>query len=114
MVYSLNYGYWLTFLLALPTAGFFVRLFIIQHDCGHGAFFSSRAANNTLGFLLGVVTLTPYTYWRKTHAIHKLQQCFNDTPPLQNVTRLTLWRSLRCASLKVWDEGQQKLVGFQR
>jgi omega-6 fatty acid desaturase (delta-12 desaturase) len=287
MIYSLNYGYWVTLLFAVPTAGFLVRLFIIQHDCGHGAFFPSRTANNTLGFLLGVVTLTPYTYWRKTHAIHhatagnldrrgwgdittltvkeylalpkhrqlayrlyrhpglmflvgpafqfivkhrfpwdlpsrqkrawrsvhltnlilvllvslfsltiglprlllvqlpvtliasvigvwlfyiqhqfeptywqhhnhwqfhraglqgssyydlpavlrwftaniglhhihhlnsqipsyKLQQCFNDTPPLQNVTRLTLWRSLRCASLKLWDEGQQKLVGFQR
>ena len=70
MVYSLSYGYWLTLLLSIPTAGFLLRLFIIQHDCGHGVFFPCRAANNTLGFFLGLLTLTPYTYWRKTHAIH--------------------------------------------
>jgi len=70
MVESLSLSYWLTLLLALPTAGLQVRLFIIQHDCGHGAFFRSARANNTVGFLLGVVTLTPYHYWRRTHAIH--------------------------------------------
>jgi omega-6 fatty acid desaturase (delta-12 desaturase) len=286
MVYSLNYAYGVTLLVALPTASFLIRLFIIQHDCGHGAFFPSRAANNALGFMLGILTLTPYAYWRKTHAVHhassgnldrrgcgdittltireynalpplrqrayrlyrhpllmfligpafqfivkhrfpwdlpthhnrewrsihltnlvlvllvgllgatigfqrfllvqgpitlvasamgvwlfyiqhqfehtywqhrsqwdfsmaglrgssyydlpvplrwltaniglhhihhlhsqipnyKLQQCFNDIPALQQVSRLTLWQSFRCASLKLWDEDQQKLVGFQ-
>ena len=34
--------YWLTLLLAVPTAGLLVRLFIIQHDCGHGSFFALR------------------------------------------------------------------------
>ncbi len=70
MLKSLAYGYGLTLLLAIPTAGLLVRLFIIQHDCGHGSFFKSQAANNTLGFILGVLTLTPYAYWRRTHAIH--------------------------------------------
>ena len=37
-----NYGWVL--LLALPVAGLYVRLFILQHDCGHGSFFSSPAA----------------------------------------------------------------------
>ena len=67
---SLGYGYWLTLLLALPAAGFLVRIFIIQHDCGHGSFFNSRKANDTLGSVCGVLTLTPYFYWRKSHAIH--------------------------------------------
>ena len=70
MVQSLSVSYWLTLLLALPTAGLQVRLFIIQHDCGHGSFFHSAKVNNAVGFLLGVVTLTPYHYWRRTHAIH--------------------------------------------
>jgi omega-6 fatty acid desaturase (delta-12 desaturase) len=70
MVQSLSVSYWLTLLLALPAAGLQVRLFIIQHDCGHGSFFRSAKANNAVGFLLGVVTLTPYHYWRRTHAIH--------------------------------------------
>lgn len=61
---------WFSALLSLPTAGLIVRLFLIQHDCGHGAFFPTRAANDWCGRLLGVITLTPYDYWRGTHAIH--------------------------------------------
>ena len=62
--------YWLTLLLAVPAAGFLVRLFIIQHDCGHGSFFKTRAANDTLGRALSVLTLTPYGSWSQGHAIH--------------------------------------------
>jgi omega-6 fatty acid desaturase (delta-12 desaturase) len=61
---------WLCFLIAIPTAAFLVRLFMIQHDCGHGAFFSHRRANDWTGRLIGVITLTPYDYWRRTHAMH--------------------------------------------
>jgi len=67
---SLDYGYWLTLLLAVPAAGLMVRLFIIQHDCGHGSFFKSRRANDIVGRVIGVVTLTPYDYWRRAHASH--------------------------------------------
>ena len=63
-----NYG--LVLLLALPVAGLYVRLFILQHDCGHGSLFSSRGLNDAVGRVLGVVTLMPYSYWRRTHAIH--------------------------------------------
>jgi len=65
-----DWNYFWILLLALPTAGLYVRLFIIQHDCGHGSFFASARANNTLGAILGVITLFPYSYWRKTHAVH--------------------------------------------
>jgi omega-6 fatty acid desaturase (delta-12 desaturase) len=47
-----------------------VRLFIIQHDCGHGSFFRSQRLANLVGAALGVLTLTPYQYWRRTHAMH--------------------------------------------
>ncbi|MGB9650057.1 MAG: fatty acid desaturase [Stellaceae bacterium] len=60
----------LTLPLAVPTALLLVRLFAIQHDCGHGSFFASRRANDLLGRALGVLTLTPYAFWRKSHAIH--------------------------------------------
>lgn len=62
--------YWLTLLLAIPTAGLLVRLFIIQHDCGHGSYFRSRAANDFLGRALCVLTLTPYAEWKQAHAVH--------------------------------------------
>ena len=61
---------WLSLCLALLNAGFLVRIFLIQHDCGHAAFFGSRALNDWTGRILGVLTLTPYDVWRRTHAIH--------------------------------------------
>ena len=62
--------WWMPLLIAIPAAGFLVRLFMIQHDCGHGAFFSNRNANDWIGRVIGVLTLTPYDFWRRTHAIH--------------------------------------------
>jgi omega-6 fatty acid desaturase (delta-12 desaturase) len=70
MYLSLGVGYWLTLLLAVPAAFFLIRLFIVQHDCGHGAFFRSSRAADVVGSIIGVLTLTPYHYWKKTHAMH--------------------------------------------
>ncbi|MEI7027724.1 fatty acid desaturase [Paenibacillus sp. y28] len=67
---SLNVSYWLTILLAIVTGGFVVRTFIIFHDCCHQSFFKSRAANDIVGTILGVVTLCPYEQWKNSHAIH--------------------------------------------
>ena len=53
-------------LLAVPAAGFLVRLFMIQHDCGHGSFFRHALANDWVGRVIGVLTLTPYDFWRRT------------------------------------------------
>jgi omega-6 fatty acid desaturase (delta-12 desaturase) len=61
---------WASFLIAVPAAGFLVRLFMIQHDCGHGSFFSNRHANDWVGRVIGVLTMTPYDFWLRTHAIH--------------------------------------------
>jgi acyl-lipid omega-6 desaturase (Delta-12 desaturase) len=70
MWFTLHIGYGLYLLLAIPAAGFLVRLFMIQHDCGHGAFFRYRIANDWVGRIIGVLTLTPYDFWRQTHAVH--------------------------------------------
>jgi len=70
MLWSVNVSYWLTLLLAIPTAGFMIRTFIIFHDCCHGSFFRSWRDNETLGTILGIVTLTPYYQWRHDHAVH--------------------------------------------
>jgi omega-6 fatty acid desaturase (delta-12 desaturase) len=67
---ALAVGYWLCLLLAFPTACFLMRLFMIQHDCGHGACFRRRATNDWVGRIIGVVTLTPYSFWLRAHALH--------------------------------------------
>jgi acyl-lipid omega-6 desaturase (Delta-12 desaturase) len=65
------HGYWwLGLLVAVPASGFLVRLFMIQHDCGHGTFFRLRSTNDWIGRVIGVLTLTPYDFWRRTHAAH--------------------------------------------
>ncbi len=90
MARSLEVSYALTLLLALPAAGLFVRLFILQHDCGHGSFFRSRSANHAVGAALGVVTLFPYGYWRRTHAIHHATSGNLDHREFGDIVTLTV------------------------
>ena len=101
---TLDFGYyWLSLLLALPAAGFLVRLFMIQHDCGHGSFFRHRLANDWVGRVIGVVTLTPYYFWQRTHALHHAgsgnldRRGFGDidTLTVREYRALSFWRRLR-------------------
>jgi omega-6 fatty acid desaturase (delta-12 desaturase) len=70
MYICLPISWWLVAPLAVLAGGLLVRVFIIFHDCGHGSFFKSRGANDTVGFLSGILTFTPYYHWRWEHAIH--------------------------------------------
>jgi omega-6 fatty acid desaturase (delta-12 desaturase) len=70
MYLSVFWSYWLTLMLAIPAAGLLVRLFIIQHDCGHRSFFQSQQANDLWGAFSGLLTLTPYHSWRRSHTRH--------------------------------------------
>lgn len=62
--------WWIVCLFSVPAGGLLVRLFIIQHDCGHGSFLPSRAANDWTGRALSLLTLTPYDSWKRAHALH--------------------------------------------
>ncbi|MEC8572621.1 MAG: fatty acid desaturase, partial [Pseudomonadota bacterium] len=68
--WSLSVSYWLTLALSLPIAAFLLRLYPIQHDCGQGSFFRNRLVSDWVGRIIGVLTLTPYDVWRRTHSIH--------------------------------------------
>ena len=70
MLIGVKQGYWLSLVLIPPASFFLVRLFLIQHDCGHGSFFKRRWANDMLGRILGVLTVTPYQDWQRAHAKH--------------------------------------------
>ena len=83
-------GAWAALLLVLPAAGLLVRLFVIQHDCGHGSFFRSRTANDWLGRCLSVLTLVPYDYWRRTHAVHHAASGNLDRRGMGDVQLLTV------------------------
>jgi omega-6 fatty acid desaturase (delta-12 desaturase) len=81
---------WLYALLIFPTAGFLLRSFLIQHDCGHGSFFASRRRNDWTGRALGVLTLTPYEYWRRTHGVHHASSGNLDRRGIGDVDTLTV------------------------
>ncbi len=87
---ALSVSLWLTVALAMINGAFLVRLFIIQHDCGHGAFLTNRRAQDWLGRLLGVLTLTPYALWRRTHSIHHASHGNLDQRGIGDVLTLTL------------------------
>ena len=87
---SLEWSYWLSLLLAIPTAAFLVRLFMIQHDCGHGAFLGRRASNDWVGRALSVLTFTPYDYWRRSHAIHHATSGNLDQRGIGDINTLTV------------------------
>jgi omega-6 fatty acid desaturase (delta-12 desaturase) len=103
MCLSLDVSYWITLALSVVAAGLYTRLFIIFHDCGHGSFLRSRRANDLIGFAFGVLTFTPYGYWRHLHAIHHATAGNLDRRGTGDIWTLTVreyressrWRRLR-------------------
>ncbi len=76
MYAALHVSVWLTLALALPASGLIVRIFMLQHDCGHNSLFPSHRMNKIVGVACSLVTLTPFVYWRRLHARH--HKSWND------------------------------------
>ena len=85
-----GWPYGLVLLMALPVSGLYVRLFILQHDCGHRCFFRSQRWNDAVGRVIGLLTLMPYGYWRATHAIHHATSGNLDRRGLGDIDTLTV------------------------
>ncbi len=100
MYLSLSYSYWLTFALAALAGLFLIRIFIIFHDCGHGSFFKSRLANDVVGFITGMLTLTPYFHWRWEHSIHHATAGSLDRRGTGDVWTMTVEEYLKASRWK--------------
>ncbi len=85
-----TYSYWIAIAIAPVAAGFFVRTFIIMHDCAHGSFMPSRRANEIIGFVTGVLTLTPFGQWRTDHALHHASSGDLDRRGFGDIDTLTV------------------------
>lgn len=70
MYWSLHVSYFLTLAIAPIAAGFLLRTFVLMHDCAHGSFVPSKRANDIIGSVTGVLSLTPFGVWRRDHALH--------------------------------------------
>jgi len=93
-------SWWLVVPLAVLAGAFLVRVFIIFHDCGHGSYFKSRAANDTVGFFTGVLTFTPYYHWRWEHAIHHASSGDLDKRGVGDVWTMTVQEYLEASRWK--------------
>jgi len=87
---SLSYSIWLTLAISVVNGMFLVRLFCIQHDCGHAAFFENRTVSDWTGRVLGVLTLTPYDVWKRTHSMHHSASGNLDRRGMGDVHTLTV------------------------
>jgi len=101
MTWTVSFSYPLTLALAVLASGFLVRVFIIFHDCGHGSFFRSRRANEWVGFLTGMLTLTPFRDWWYNHSLHHSQTGHLDKRGYGDVWTMTV-EEFRAASR--WDK----------
>jgi acyl-lipid omega-6 desaturase (Delta-12 desaturase) len=80
----------LTVALAIPTAGFLVRVFVVFHDCAHGSLLPSRRANNAVGTVLGLFVLSPFRRWRHDHAVHHATSGDLDRRGVGDIVTLTV------------------------
>ncbi len=107
MYFSLDWSIYITIALGIINAFFLVRIFIIQHDCGHQSFFGSKKANNAVGFICSFFSLIPYKYWAKVHNFHH-GHCgqietweIGDIPTktVKEYQQLSIWGKLR---YRIW------------
>ncbi|MFT5163865.1 MAG: omega-6 fatty acid desaturase (delta-12 desaturase), partial [Alteromonadaceae bacterium] len=87
---ALAFSYTLSLLCALLASAFLVRIFIIQHDCGHSALFNKRQFNDWLGRFCSVLTIVPYDEWKRFHNIHHATSGNLDKRGPGNVNTLTV------------------------
>jgi acyl-lipid omega-6 desaturase (Delta-12 desaturase) len=92
MIYTVVQGFsiWITLMLSVAASAFLVRLFVLFHDCCHGAFFPGRLGNRLFGYVAGVLTFTPYEDWQRTHVIHHANSGDLDNRGVGDVWTLTV------------------------
>lgn len=90
ILFAVSAGYYWALLLTPVSGLFLLRGFIIQHDCGHGAFMPGKAKNDWIGRTMGVLTFTPYDCWRQSHALHHASTGNLDARGFGDVDTLTV------------------------
>lgn len=88
--YAQGWSLFASLALGAVASGFLVRLFLIQHDCGHGSFFRRRRTNDWTGRAISVLTLTPYDTWRRSHATHHASSGNLDRRGIGDIKTLTV------------------------
>ncbi|MGB4958405.1 MAG: fatty acid desaturase, partial [Saprospiraceae bacterium] len=106
MYYSLDYSYWITFLLGIVNSFFLVRIFIIQHDCGHRTFLSNSKARAMVGYICSIFSTIPYHYWAKSHHLHHSHNGQLEMRDIGDINTLTV---VEYRSLTSWGKFKYRL-----
>ncbi len=81
---------------------FLVRIFILQHDAGHGSLFTRRTWNTVTGFIASILTLVPYSAWQYTHALHHATSGNLDKRGVGDVYTMTVEEYLNASRWQRW------------
>ena len=99
-IIRMHLSLWFLVPCVVVAAGLLVRIFIFQHDCGHGSFFASHKANRFVGYICGVLTFTPYDDWRHEHAAHHTTAQDLDRRGIGDIPTLTVEEYLASSPIK--------------
>jgi len=106
MYFAYDYSYWLTLALGAVNAFFLVRIFIIQHDCGHRSFVSNPKVRNAIGYACSLFSTIPYTYWAKSHHIH---HSHNGQLELRDIGDIDTLTAKEFKDLSAWGRFKYRL-----
>jgi omega-6 fatty acid desaturase (delta-12 desaturase) len=93
-----GFPYWVVLLLAVPASGFYIRTFIVLHDCAHLSFSGSKKICSILGHLCGLLTLTPFWDWKRNHGHHHINVGNLDKRGMDDIWTMT-FEEYRAANL---------------
>lgn len=102
LVLAEEVGYVAAFVVVPPAGLFLLRLFIIQHDCGHYSFFRQRRACDFVGRVIGVLTLTPYQWWKRDHDWHHATSGNLSRRGRGDITTLTVAEYRQLSAMRRW------------
>jgi len=106
MYFSLDYSYWFTFLLGIINAFFLVRIFIIQHDCGHRTFLDNSKARAIVGYICSIFSTIPFHYWAKSHHLHHSHNGQLELRDIGDINTLTV---IEFKALNAWGRFKYRL-----
>ena len=64
----LTLPFWLAYSVVTGTVA--MGLWVLAHECGHGAFSKDKRLQDAVGYALHSLFLVPYYSWQRSHAVH--------------------------------------------
>lgn len=90
MYFSMRWSIFITIGLGILNAFFLVRIFIIQHDCGHQSFLGNKKLNDVIGYVCSLFSTIPYTYWAKIHNYHHAHSGMLEVRDIGDIPTMTV------------------------